>query len=302
MDTFSWSPIQTAEVLEESRASRFRPEWRDVLLSYFGIAQGMEVLEVCCGPGTLAPYLADGIHPGRVTGLDLDEEFIVRAQAKAKAAGQVDLRYVVGDAYALPFSDAAFDAVTSYTGIGVLNDPAKAIAEMVRVCRPGGTVSVAEAVTGPGGITFRGVDDLQDPEPYPGARRLRELHERLWAAPSDGASRLGSRMWPAQALWGLLPVLGLESVQLNAWGHVLAPDDSRLSIEHRLRLRQQEHEALMQWLSSQMATGNPRATDGEDLAEIVRLSSRRRDWAYTHPLWDWQASLSVVAMARKPRL
>ena len=302
MDKFSWSPIQPAKVLEESRAPRFRPEWRDVLLSYFGIGRGMDVLEVCCGPGTFAPYLAEDIRPGSVTGLDLDEEFILRAQAKAKAAGMADLRYVVGDAYALPFPDATFDAVTSYTGIGVLNDPAKAMAEMVRVCRPGGVVSVAEAVTGPSGITFHGVDDLQDPEPYPGARRFRELQERLRASHSGGAPGLGSRTWPAKALWGLLPALGLKDVQLHAWGHVLAPDDSRLSLEHRLRLRDLEHEELAQGLTWQMSTGAPTALSREELAEMIELSSRRRDWACTHPLWDWEASLSTVAMAHKPRL
>jgi ubiquinone/menaquinone biosynthesis C-methylase UbiE len=75
---FDWSTIQAAWVLEESRACRFQPEWRPLLMQYLGLAPGMRVLEVGCGPGTLAPYLAEAIVPGRVTGVDLDEGTIGR--------------------------------------------------------------------------------------------------------------------------------------------------------------------------------------------------------------------------------
>ena len=222
------------------------------------------------------------------------------SKAKAEAAGTLGVRYVVGDAYALPFPDASFDAVTSYTGIGVLSDPAKAVAEMVRVCRPGGSVSVAEGVAGPNGIAFHGVDGLMDPEPYPGARRLHALRSSLAAAQPERVPGVGSEAWPARAIWGLLGECRLQDVRLNAWGHVLAPDDSRTTAELRERLRKAEHEQLCSWVEWILSSGDLQGLTRDELLEMVGLSARRRDWASANPLWDWEASLSVVAVARKP--
>ncbi len=300
MERFSWSDIQTAEVLEESRAARFRPEWRAMLLRYFGLEPGMHVLEVGCGPGTVAPYLAAGIAPGTVTGLDLDRDFIARARAKAASLGLEQVRYVVGDAYALPFADGTFDAVLSYTGIGVLTDPRQAVAEMVRVCRAGGPVSVAEAVAGRGGITFAGVDRLTGQATYPGAERFWQLHDRLTAAHGGGAPGVGSARWPATALWGLMAELGLEELQLDAWGHVMAPDDGRLSAQARLAHRQLEHEQLTGWIDELLDQQDAPGLDRAELLELRRLAATRWAWSRTNPLWDWEASLSLVARGRRP--
>ncbi len=300
MARFSWASIQSIEVLERSRATRFRPEMRDVLLEYFGLAKGMRVLDVGCGPGTFTTYLAESVAPGEVTGLDLDEDFIAHAASKAKAAGTPGLRYVVGDAYALPFADASFDGVTSYTGIGVLSDPSKAVAEMVRVCRPGGSVSIAEGVLGPAGATFYGTDGAQEPEPFPGARRLEELTSRLRAGQGDAVPGVGNALWPRKALWALLPALGLENVRLNAWGHVVAPDDHRVPPALRQELREEALDQLQDWVRWLLAGNGATALSGDELREILDLSEQRNGWAAEHPLWDWEASLSVVALARKP--
>ncbi len=299
MTQFRWSAIQPAEVLEESRAARFRPEWRPLLFSYLGLAEGMQVLEVCCGPGTLAPYLAAGIAPGSVTGLDLDAEFIARASAKAEADGLRGVRYIVGDAYALPFPDASFDAVTSYTGIGILADPRQAIAEMVRVCRPKGAVSIAEAGAGPGGITFDGIDALEGQAPYDGAPRLRDLSRRLHAGYSAIPRGVGSSQWPVRALWALMAELGLGDLRLNAWGHVMAPDDSRTPAAVRLAHRRIQQAELEAWIDELLSGEDYRVLSRQELLELRELGLKRQGWAMEHPLWDWEASLSLAAVGRK---
>ena len=96
----------------------------------------------------MASYLAEGIAPGTVIGVDLDDEFIKRATAKDHQRAMANVSFMGGYAYHWPFPNAYFDAVISYTGIGVLPHPEMAVQEMLRVCRPGGTVSIAEAVTG----------------------------------------------------------------------------------------------------------------------------------------------------------
>lgn len=92
------------------------------------------------------PVIAAGLAaPGRVTDVDLDPTFVARAQANAPTNAD----YVVGDVYGLPFPPGSFDVVLSYTWVDVLGHPERAVAEMIRVCRARGAVSIGESVTGP---------------------------------------------------------------------------------------------------------------------------------------------------------
>lgn len=308
MTKSDWSSIQSAEALEVSRAYRFRPEWRPLLMQYFGLAPGMRVLEVGCGPGTLAPYLAEGISPGHVTGLDLDERFIERARRKAETTGTANLDYVVGSAYDLPFAADSFDAVVSYTALGVLRDPERALAEMLRVCRPGGTVAVAEAVTGPTGVFFDGVDSLQGHASYSDAQRYHELRKRLGELAEkylQPRTTLGHPAWPAASFFALLSQAGLEDVRLNAWGYVQAPDGALFSAEDRRLVRDQAYREERLALESLLHgdEGRVLAEHGfpsEDLAELLALAETRHRWVLEHPLYDWEGGLSIVTAGRKP--
>jgi demethylmenaquinone methyltransferase/2-methoxy-6-polyprenyl-1,4-benzoquinol methylase len=101
--------------------------------------QGAAVLDVAAGPGNVAAEL---LRQGAtaVTALDLSFEML-RAGARRAAPG---LTWVNGDALALPFEDAAFDAVTISFGLRNTTDPRAALAEFARVLRPGGRVVVCE--------------------------------------------------------------------------------------------------------------------------------------------------------------
>ncbi len=298
---FSWSAIQSAESLEASRSIRFQPEWRPILLGYFGLAPGMRVLEVGCGPGTLAPYLAEGLAPGTVTGIDLDEDFIQRAEEKASRNGHHGVQYLVANAYELPFSNHRFDAAVSYTGMGVLADPRQAIREMLRVTRPGGSIAVAEAVTGPTGILFNGLDSLVCNEPYTGAARYWELRERLFRRLAQGgrSSGVGNPDWPPSALWGLMAQEGVIELRIHAWGYVTSDDDARLQ-DRTERLRQR-FQAEQQWLDTlRIDPSWEHSLRVAEWKELDALLERRRGWLEFHHTFDWEAGLSIVMAGRKP--
>lgn len=95
------------------------------------------VLDVACGTGVLARAFADA-GVGSVTGLDCNSGML--SVARAKAPG---LRWVQGAAEALPFDRHAFDIVASQFGLMFFEDREVALAEMWRVCRPGGRIAVA---------------------------------------------------------------------------------------------------------------------------------------------------------------
>lgn len=290
---FSWSGIQTAETLILSRALRFRPEWRDAIVWYFGLEPGMYVLEVACGPGILAPYLAGGIQPGgQVLGVDLDAAFVKRAQEMAPADGTVT--YQVGDAYSLPFPTGVFDAAVSYTGVGVLADPDRAVAEMQRVVRENGTIAVAEAVSGPFGFRFPGCDGLPGPTPYPEAARYWDLRQRLMAA-AEGARPpgIGSPRWPPLAIPALLAAAGVQDLVVNAWGYVTASDDDGPNGTGRGRVSLERDVEAIATATREDPTRHGLLSE-EEWTEWDLASKARRAWVECHRTYAYEAGLSVV--------
>jgi SAM-dependent methyltransferase len=124
-----------------------------------GVGRGERVLDVACGTGNAAIEAAR--LGARVTGLDAAARLVEVAGARAAAAG-VEVAFVVGDAQDLPFDDGAFDCVVSVFGVIFVPDPARAMAEIVRVLAPGGRALVSAwrpegAVNAMVGVLARGV-------------------------------------------------------------------------------------------------------------------------------------------------
>ena len=100
-------------------------------------------LDVACGPGILACALAGRVH--HVTGIDITPAMIAQARARQATMRLDNLEWHVGNATALPFADGSFDRVTSRYAFHHMPDPAATLAEMKRVCRPGGRIVVIDA-------------------------------------------------------------------------------------------------------------------------------------------------------------
>jgi SAM-dependent methyltransferase len=94
------------------------------------------VLDVGCGPGVLTAELVHRFGPDRVDAIDPTPPFV--AAARERLPG-VDIRE--GAAESLPYADAAYDAALAQLVVHFMKDPARGIAEMVRVTRHGGTVA-----------------------------------------------------------------------------------------------------------------------------------------------------------------
>ena len=108
---------------------------------------GDRVLDVGCGPGQDVRALAALVAPGgTATGIDHSRVLVAMAERRAQELG-VPGRYVVGDATALPFADAAFDACRADRVLQHIPAPERALAELRRVTRPGGRVVVTEATS-----------------------------------------------------------------------------------------------------------------------------------------------------------
>jgi SAM-dependent methyltransferase len=104
------------------------------------VGPGVQLLDVATGNGRSVAIPA-ALRGARVTGCDLAEQWLTAGRGHAAAAG-VAVEWVVGDAEDLPFSDGSFDIVTSTFGHMFAPDHAAAARELVRVCRPGGTIGL----------------------------------------------------------------------------------------------------------------------------------------------------------------
>ena len=96
---------------------------------------GRRLLDAGCGAGLALRKAAD--RGATVAGLDATAALLAVAAERVPGA---DLR--VGDIDALPFEDGAFDVVTAFNAVQYAVDPARAVAELARVCRPGGRVAI----------------------------------------------------------------------------------------------------------------------------------------------------------------
>ena len=128
-----------------------------------GLEPGMELLDVACGAGNATiPAAREG---ARVTGLDFSPDLLAIARERA-ADAMVEVDWVEGDAQELPFDDASFDRVISTFGHMFAPDHQRTAAEMLRVCRPGGTIAVAcWPPDGSIGRMFRVTAELVPPPP-----------------------------------------------------------------------------------------------------------------------------------------
>ncbi|MGH8162091.1 MAG: class I SAM-dependent methyltransferase [Gammaproteobacteria bacterium] len=115
------------------------------ILTRLDVAPGTRMLDVACGAGQIAiPAARAGV---RVTGVDIASNLIEQARARAKAE-RVDARFDEGDAEMLPYEDAAFDLVVSLIGAMFAPRPERVAAELLRVCRPGGRIVMANWTPG----------------------------------------------------------------------------------------------------------------------------------------------------------
>lgn len=148
----------------------------------------MVVLDVACGAGHAAELAAPYVR--QVVGVDLTPELLALGAARLRDAGITNVLLQEGNAAALPFVDASFDLVMCRTAVHHMGDPTTSIAEMARVCKPGGRVVVSDLVA-PDTDVRDAFDDFQ--------RILDPSHARTFVA-DELADAVGAAVGTVEAV------------------------------------------------------------------------------------------------------
>ena len=136
------------------------------LVEACGIDAGQRVLDVAAGSGNVAIRAAEA--GAEVVASDITLENMKAGEREASERG-VELEWVEGDAQALPFGDAEFDVVTSSAGAMFAPDQQAVADELLRVCRPDGTIGMANFTPDGLAADFFGVLAPYLPPPPPDA-------------------------------------------------------------------------------------------------------------------------------------
>jgi ubiquinone/menaquinone biosynthesis C-methylase UbiE len=122
------------------KIAEFTAKGSEEFVARLGIQPGTRVLDIACGTGNVTiPAARAG---ARVTGVDIATNLLEQARKRA-AAENLDIVFDEGDAEQLPYADGQFDMVVTMFGAMFAPRPELVALELVRVCRPGGTIAMA---------------------------------------------------------------------------------------------------------------------------------------------------------------
>jgi ubiquinone/menaquinone biosynthesis C-methylase UbiE len=164
---------------------RYMGDWSrrvgSVFLDWLAAPSGLKWIDVGCGNGAFTELLVERCAPTLVNGIDPSEAQLDFAR-KRPAARRA--KFDRGDAMALPFPADAFDAATMALVIFFVPDPAKGVAEMARVVRPGGMVAAYAWDMLGGGFPLE-----------PIRIEMRAMGLTVLSPPSSEASRIEADFW-----------------------------------------------------------------------------------------------------------
>lgn len=234
--------LHSAEYFGKTRDHWWNQDFLGLMAQRWRFESVRELLDVGTGVGHWARALSCVLPTeARITGVDREPVWVEKANESAASWGPAGrYRCVAGDMHALPFADESFDCVTCQTVLIHSADPARALAEMVRVTRPGGLVvavepnNVSDTLVTPAALETP-VDDVV------ALVRFQMICERGKAALGEGNNSIGELVPRLFAAQGLREIQVFANDKANALLPPYDSDEQRAFVEEALELQRREH-------------------------------------------------------------
>jgi len=157
IDQFTRQAIPFAQV-----PGHTNEESLQLLLNMTEVSNQDTVLDVACGPGIVACAFAS--LASHVTGIDITPAMLEQAQSLAQRFGLTNLSWQQGEGEELPFADCSFSIVLSRYAFHHCLNPDAVFSEMIRVCRPGGKILIADVALPSSKVdAYDHLEKLRDP-------------------------------------------------------------------------------------------------------------------------------------------
>lgn len=296
MKLTNWSErVQGIKGLNSSRELRYTDRFINQITECIYLMDGMKVLEIGCGPGTLTRRLADKFSNAAITGLDMDSNFISYCKEQAKLKNLTNVKYDIGDALSLPYADNSFDVCTSYTVIEHVSNR-EFLKEQYRVCKPNGHVSIMN-VRPELALASKSNDQSQ---------REDELLTKISgiAKESKKEMNVGCYFDNPENIMRLFEEIGFRKIQIDVISHITCIDDYRNTNELKKQIVESERSSVIEFINIGINMKPDILTNDEklELLDLVnnRFDNRLRMIENGNNKWDFSISPMIVITGCKP--
>lgn len=306
----NWSTDgQAPEFLAATRMVSLGDDVVGDILARLKLAPGMSVLDVGSGSGEYCFRLGSATRGVQFTGIEIDPAFVEHANRRItgdigypfeEPNSENSYRFVCGNGLQLPFEDGEFDAVISHTYLTAVPDWACALAEMCRVCKPGGIVSSVTSMTDDfyGTGSFDLFTTLFDPASADLLKAVANAKARL-AAPMNLTSGIRPRKVPVSFDW-----MGLRDVTCAPLAHYFCLSDAATSVQERKRyvdLLYLMETNQLQRLKACPATRDMLADEQWDAyADLLQVRRAALSECNENHEWDWYGNTSLLVCGTVP--
>lgn len=235
----------------ELQMGRWSRRLAPLLINFAGVGGANRVLDVGCGTGNLCAAIAQNTEMQSAVGVDLSPAYVEYAK---RQNNDPRLEFQVADACALPFADSSFDCALSMLVLQFIPNAERAISELRRVTRPGGTVAAATWDARGGFVAYRLFFDTA-------AMLLKSGNERRARAFTRPLSRPGelSRAWQNAGLLDVTQDMLTIRMDFASFADFWAPAEGRDGpiADYVGTLAKEEREELRQAVQRAYLDGEP---------------------------------------------
>ena len=301
MSEHSWAKyMQNEWNLEASRMLSLNNEVAQTILERLPVLNNAKIIDIGCGTGLFTECLARYYQDCSVCGLDIDEDFIRKARERAEGISGNTIQYITGDGMRLPLEDNQFDLTACHTYLTSVPDPARGLAEMIRITRPGGFVASVSAQSFKTQVFSPGNYKKDYRETYYRYYTLRNKIEEMYQRqfPPDSYINVQS----AEKIPQLFGLSGLRNISMYPIGYAFSLSDSRIPAEQKknyikafamgekMKLQEYEEAGLTDIPSNEL----------DEYRQLITLHKQHLLASIgENTVWEWISGLGILMIGQK---